>query len=195
MAMATVVILGLSVLVMITRYYATADRSRPLYLLIADPFGFLAAFSQWFTVEGWRVSDFFAGHRTFERLFALFGSQLERAHTVDVGFTTSNIFTMFRGMIEDFGTLGALAGCFLGGVVGGVSHRQVIQGKQGAVPILIVVYATILVSLSYSIFFYTTVTLAIALLFACFILVWLLRIENPGAVRTGTSVLDAEAVT
>jgi oligosaccharide repeat unit polymerase len=56
---------------------------------------------------------------------------------------TSNIYTGFRPLIQDFTIPGALAILAMVGAVGGVGFRLVAAGKWSALPLLLVAYVTI----------------------------------------------------
>ena len=57
---------------------------------------------------------------------------------------TSNIYTGFRPLIEDFTMPGAIAILGVLGFVGGASYRAVARGNWGAVPVLAAAYMTML---------------------------------------------------
>lgn len=57
---------------------------------------------------------------------------------------TSNIFTGFRPLIQDFTIPGALTILALLGLVGGVAYRLVAIGRWEAVPVLVGAYVTIM---------------------------------------------------
>jgi oligosaccharide repeat unit polymerase len=56
---------------------------------------------------------------------------------------TSNVYTGFRPLIQDFTMPGALAVLALLGVIGGVGFRKVAVGQSSALPLLIIAYVTI----------------------------------------------------
>jgi hypothetical protein len=56
---------------------------------------------------------------------------------------TSNVYTGFRPLIQDFTIPGALAMLALVGMVGGIGFRQVAAGRASAIPLLIIAYVTI----------------------------------------------------
>lgn len=116
--------------------------------MVNAAFGHMAVLSQWL-VEYW-ASPFSPtlgtvtlsgplemlgyGHRIpglFENLVDL------------VAGDTSNIYTGFRPLIQDFTIPGALAILALLGMVGGVGFRLVAGGRLSALPLLIVAYVTI----------------------------------------------------
>jgi oligosaccharide repeat unit polymerase len=163
---AALVLMGLSLATMLTRY-AVADSDRPLYLLIADPFSFFAAFAMWFQEGGLRGSDLLGGYRNFESILELVGLRAGRASVlledwpaIDVGFTSSNVYTLFRFLIEDFGTGGALVWLGVFGVVSTRAFRATLAGTRLALPFLVLSYAVIFTSFSMSLTYYTTVVAA-----------------------------------
>jgi len=93
-------------------------------------FGHLYAFSDWFshylgarTELNYSDSFFSYGNYTFQSIFDLFGSQkifpagvYEEYFSYQEMFTT-NIYTIFRGLIYDFGSVGTLLFMFLLGLV------------------------------------------------------------------------------
>jgi oligosaccharide repeat unit polymerase len=118
--------------------------------LFSSAFGHMTAFSQWLG-DYWSHSDYSPtlGGYTFsgplemlhiqKRLPGIFVDLVELA----VG-ETSNVFTGFRFLIQDFTIPGALALLGLVGFVGGVSFRMITSGRWAAVPILMGTYATIM---------------------------------------------------
>ncbi len=167
---AVLIILGLSLLAMIVRYQATPDRNRPLMILISDPFSFIAAFAIWLQDQGWKLSGFMLGYRTFLRFFQVFGVDIAWPPAIDVGFSSSNIYTVHRGLIEDFGTFGALLFLFALGGLGGWAYHRAARGEIAAIPWLTLVLAFTLIGFSFSLFAYTTPTLGVLLFFGYFVL-------------------------
>ncbi|MEX0691031.1 MAG: O-antigen polymerase [Gemmatimonadales bacterium] len=158
-----IVLFGLSLLAMIVRYAETSSAGRPIMLLVSDPFGFIAAFGIWLQEEGLRTQQFLGGYRTFVRFFQFFGVPAEWPPEIDVGFNRSNIYTVFRGLIEDFGTVGAMVWLGGFGAIARLAFRGVIAGRRWAMPILVGVYAFILIGFSFSMFAYTIPSVAYAL--------------------------------
>lgn len=162
MLTAGLAVFGISILAMIARYGAGSGPS--LATMVNDPFGFVTAFAYWVQDGGiWQSSDLYWGQRTFERLLGFFVTTPERPGAIDVGFTTSNIYTIYRSLVEDFGPVGALLALAALGGVGQWAFRRAAAGRIGAVAILAVVYATMFVSFSLSVFMYTSTTVAILL--------------------------------
>ena len=97
--------------------------------------------------------------------------RIEWAPAIDVGFSSSNIFTVFRGLIEDFGIVGALVWLFGFGAVGGMAYQRVLEGLRGFLPLLTLAFAFTFVSVSFSLFAYAAPTLAIFFFFTYFLAV------------------------
>jgi oligosaccharide repeat unit polymerase len=119
-----------------------------LLKLISGAFGHMTVFSQWLA-EYWNQpfeptlgSVTFAGPLEMlgfsQRIPGLFASLIELV----VG-ETSNIYTAFRPLIQDFGIPGALAILTLLGAVGGIGFRMIASGRWSGLPLLLVAYVTI----------------------------------------------------
>jgi oligosaccharide repeat unit polymerase len=117
--------------------------------LVTSAFGHMTVFSQWLT-EYWNQpfspslgKVTFAGPLEMlgysQRIPGLFDSLVDL-----VAGDTSNIFTAFRPLIQDFTIPGALAVLALMGFVGGVGFRMVAAGKWSGAPLLLVAYVTTL---------------------------------------------------
>lgn len=117
--------------------------------LISAAFGHMAVFSQWLS-QYWNQPFAptlgvytFAGPREMlgiqQRVPGIFDNVVELL----VG-ETSNIFTGFRPLIEDFTMPGALLVLALLGLLAGIAFRLVAGGHWGAVPVLVGAYMTIL---------------------------------------------------
>jgi len=192
-AVAVVVLLGVSVATMIVRY-AFAESSRSIYLMIADPFSFFAAFAFWFPEGGMRFSDLLMGYRNWENISLLLGIRVGDASEIivdwptrDVGFTTSNIYTLFRFLIEDYGTVGALVWLGGFGAISARAFRAAVSGSRAAIPVATFSYAFIFTSFSMSLTYYTTVVAA-GVCFAAYFMSLELR-NVPFSQRTSASPL------
>jgi hypothetical protein len=86
---------------------------------------------------------------------------------------TSNIYTGFRPLIQDFTMPGALAILALVGFVGGTGFRLVAAGSWSAVPLLLVAYVTILWTPVTWFWIYNSLTATVA---AIGVMVWFIRI-------------------
>jgi oligosaccharide repeat unit polymerase len=160
---ASVAVFGISILAMIIRYRA-GGAGPSLTTMVSDPFGFVTAFAYWVRDGGiWQGEGLLWGQRTFERILGLFMSTPERPGAIDVGFTTSNIFTIYRGLVEDFGPLGTVLALVGLGAAGQLSFRKAAAGNHLAIAVLATIYASMFVSFSLSIFMYASTTAAIGL--------------------------------
>ncbi len=116
--------------------------------LVTSAFGHMTVFSQW--LAEYTMTDFnpslgkitFAGPLEMlglsQRIPGLFDSIIDL-----VAGETSNIFTGFRPLIQDFGIPAALLILGLVGFVGGLGFRLVAAGRWSAVPLLLIAYVTI----------------------------------------------------
>lgn len=97
------------------------------------PFGSLPSFSMWWeSWSGWVETPF--GYYTFTGVL----DNLGIAERVKGGFDEyvtlaagerGNVYTIFRGLIMDFGFVGAGAFCFLMGAIGGVAYKGMRRGR------------------------------------------------------------------
>lgn len=97
------------------------------------PFGSLAGFSIWFDNSGLH-SEAVGGYYTFVGIFDLLGIQSRSlglyTEYVNLGDgALGNIYTIFRGSIEDFTVLGAVLFYFILGFLGGYSYSKCRQGR------------------------------------------------------------------
>ena len=86
---------------------------------------------------------------------------------------TSNIYTGFRPLIEDFTIPGALVVLALLGFVGGLGFRNVAAGKWSGLPLLLIAYLTTLWTPITWFWIYNSLT---ATVFTLALLVWLIRL-------------------
>ncbi len=153
-------------------------------LLIAA-FGHMTVFSQWLTEY---MREPFApslGKVTFAGPLELVGfSQripglFESVVNLIMG-DTSNIYTGFRPLIQDFTIPGALAILAVLGFVGGMGFRLVAAGEWSAVPLLLIAYVTILWTPITWFWIYNSLT---ATVFAVALMVFFIRLwrgASPG---------------
>jgi oligosaccharide repeat unit polymerase len=166
---AAVAMIGLSGLAQALRSNEQAGHLN-WFLIFVDPFGFLAAFGIWYDAHGLQVQGFYYGARTFRRVVELIGISQPLAPAIQVGFTSSNIFTVFRDLIEDFGHFGALLFLFVYGCVGYLAFSRVAAGRLRYLPLAGIVFAFALTSPAISIFLYTVTSVAV-LIFAIYFVV------------------------
>ncbi len=117
--------------------------------LVTAAFGHMTVFSQWLG-EYWNAPfSPTVGEVTLAGPREMLGIQTRipgvYESVVDlVAGETSNIFTGFRPLIQDFTMPGALAILVLLGFIGGLAYRMVTAGQWAAVPILVAAYMTII---------------------------------------------------
>jgi oligosaccharide repeat unit polymerase len=162
-------LLGVSLGAQAVRYTARTEHL-DWFRMFADPFGFLAAFGIWFDQHGVRFTDLYFGARSLRRLVEPLGISQPLAPAIEVGFVSSNIYTVFRDLIEDFGSVGALLLLFAYGWVGSVANAHVAAGRLGWVPVLTFVFVLGLTSFAISIFLYTVTAGAVGLFLLYFVL-------------------------
>ena len=116
--------------------------------LVTAAFGQMSVFSHW--LNDYRAQQFAPtlGAYTFAGPLELlgYGKRIPGIFENLVEFAiseTSNVYTGFRPLIEDFTIPGALAILGLVGVAGGAGFRLVAAGSWSAVPLLILAYMTI----------------------------------------------------
>lgn len=151
---------GVSVGTMVWRYslyYDTLNWQK----MLGDGVSFVAAFGIWFKDHQVQVSDFLWGGRLLRKLVAPLGIDIPIALEINVGFTSSNIFTILRDLIEDFGTVGALLFLFLYGMAGRTIFSRLTRGQVRSLGALTLVYAFALTGIAFSIFSYTVTGAAI----------------------------------
>ncbi len=116
--------------------------------LLTSAFGHMTVFSQWLTTYVQHPFNPTLGSVTFAGPLEMLGYQQRIPGLFDtvidlVAGESSNIYTAFRPLIQDFGIPGALAILTLLGYVGGVGFRQVAAGRWSGVPLLLACYVTI----------------------------------------------------
>jgi len=155
---------GVSVATMVWRY-SLGTGGLNWQAMLGDGVAFVGAFGIWFKDHVGQASDFLWGGRLLRKVVAPLGLNYPIAPAIDVGFTSSNVFTVLRDLIEDFGTIGSLLFLFAYGFVGRLVFARVARGGVRSVGALTLVYAFALTSVAFSIFSYTVTTVAVV----CFI--------------------------
>lgn len=162
---AAATIIGMSLVVLSLRYGDEEVATASLLLVAAtDIFSFLPSFAILLDRGSFSFSDLTYGDRTFGRIFefARLGTEDHYIYdAVDVDYTSSNVYTVFQGLIDDFGHIGALVMALIFGCIAGYSYRLVLKGRLPAVPFLTAAYAAVMISFSFSLFTYTSTTLAL----------------------------------
>jgi oligosaccharide repeat unit polymerase len=151
------------------RYYYLAN-DRDIQRNLSDSFVFVRAFCVWFRAEGLADRELLWGFRTFWKAYEYLGVQEHPESSIFVEESSSNIFTAFRGLLEDFGPLGSCLVMFVLGFVGSIGYRNVVAGRASSLPVLIFVFAYGLLSTSFSLFTYNAPNVAMALFCVYFLM-------------------------
>ncbi|MDB4915698.1 MAG: hypothetical protein JWM95_3342 [Gemmatimonadetes bacterium] len=162
-----VLIVGLSTLSQVLRYSA-GTRALDWQRMLADPFAFVAAFGIWFNHDGMKFTDLYYGARLFRRFSEILGVVSEIQPAISVGFTDSNIYTVYRDLIEDFNPVGSTVFLFLMGLFGRLTFAAALSGRTRALPWLTLLYAFALTSFSSGLLSYTVPTAALLLFIGSF---------------------------
>ncbi|MFD1772530.1 O-antigen polymerase [Paenibacillus rhizophilus] len=98
-------------------------------------FGSVFAFDYWFNSTD--TTQLYFGARTFNAVTNILGTFAREQGVYKLfyseGFYNTNVYTVFRGIIEDFGKIGGLIFMYTSGVIAGYSHRNILSNKPSAV--------------------------------------------------------------
>jgi oligosaccharide repeat unit polymerase len=116
--------------------------------LITAALGHMTVFSQWLTQYWNGPFEPSLGSFTFSGPLEMLGVGKRLPGLYDslvdlVAGETSNIYTAFRPLIQDYTIPGALAALALIGFIGGVGFRLVAGGRWSGAPLLLIAYVTI----------------------------------------------------
>lgn len=134
----------------------------------ASTFGSPAAFSRWLEY-GWQHDQPAWGAFTFAGLFDWLGirqrvqglySEVVYLSAAQIQTESSNIYTAFRSLIEDFTLPGAMIIVAITGCVASFAYRRVFAGESAWLPILVLFYAFVLHSFITSFLTYNSLLLA-----------------------------------
>jgi oligosaccharide repeat unit polymerase len=132
-------------------------------------FGYLSTFSEWNREGSTEVSW---GFYSFAGLFDMFGLRPREIGvyltSINLGGSDTNIYTAFRGLIEDFSYPGALLVLFAVGFGSGYAYRRSVGGSHRWVVALAGFYAVCIWSHICSLFVYNGLVLAWLCAFAAF---------------------------
>ncbi len=136
-------------------------------------FGSLAAFTTWFNFQ--ESIGLTLGAYTFPGPFDFLGLAEREGgvYIIPIYFESggsTNIYTLFRGLIEDFSLPGAIVLSFFAGLITSISYRKCGNGHIRWILPLSIFYALTLLSQFYSIFTHNSVILAWVVAFFVFIL-------------------------
>jgi oligosaccharide repeat unit polymerase len=146
--------------------------------MLTAAFGHMTVFSKWLAEYWNQQTDPSLGAIVFAGPLEMLGighripGVFENVVDLVVG-ETSNIYTGFRPLIEDFTIPGALVVLAIVGFVGGVGFRRVAMGKWSGLPLLLITYYTTMASPIAWIWIYNSLT---ATLVAVAVLVVLVRL-------------------
>jgi len=148
-----------------------------LVKLVTAAFGHMTVFSQWLAEYTSQPLDPGFGQVTFAGPLELFGYQQRIpgifSNVIElIAGESSNVYTAFRPLIQDFSIPGALVVLALVGFAGGTGFRLVAAGNWSALPLLIGAYYTIVLSPITWFWIYNSLT---ATLFAVGLLAWFIR--------------------
>lgn len=120
-----------------------------LVKLVTTAFGHMTVFSQWLAEYTSQPLNPSLGKVTLAGPLEMLGYQQRIpgifSNVIDlIAGESSNIYTAFRPLIQDFSIPGALAVLAALGFIGGLGFRQVAAGHWSAVPLLIGTYTTIM---------------------------------------------------
>jgi oligosaccharide repeat unit polymerase len=133
-------------------------------------FGHATVFGQWFDAGGAGAASPTWGAFTFAALYDVLGLGQRRpglfaeSVVLSTGDET-NLYTLFRPLIDDFTPLGALLALLALGAVGGLAFRAALRGRLEAVPVLAGFYATTLYGFVTSIWIYNSTMAAFVIFF------------------------------
>ncbi len=163
--------------------------------LVTAAFGHMSVFSTWLNQYWTQSFTPTLGSFTFAGPLEMLGLHQRAPGLFDnvvelVAGETSNIFTGFRPLIEDFSMPGALAILAILGATSGAAFRSVAAGNAGAVPVLIAAYMTILWTPITWFWVYNSLTATIVVIGLIILTIRLLRGTNRSAPsRVETSVV------
>lgn len=125
-------------------------------------FGSVHAFSYWFE-NVWPATDPTWGAHTFNRIyFYLFGTPEITPDAVWLGRTareSTNIFTVFQAVLQDFRLVGSQVFFLIIGLVSGRAFRGVVRGYVIHIPVLALFYSFTIIGYLASIFAWNNVLL------------------------------------
>lgn len=105
-------------------------------------FGHMQAFDLWFSNYG-LSNEYTYGEYTFLGIFSSLGIAIRKQGVYDfIGGASSNIFTVFRGIIQDYGIMGGLLFMIILGLIGGHSFHNVLNINKSSVANKVILAAT-----------------------------------------------------
>ena len=161
-----------------------------LLKLVTAALGHMSVFSTWLA-EYWQ-DPFeptlgiytFAGPRELLGMARRIPGVFENVVDLVAG-ESSNVFTGFRPLIEDFGMVGALVILTLLGFVAGLGFRNVARGNWSGAPILIAAYMTIIWTPITWFWIYNSLTMTVI---ATALFVWFIRAWRRGRTHAQATI-------
>ena len=162
-ATAATLVFALSVLTQLVRYGGAEHVG--WRAILADAFSYPVAFSIWISDHPFTAANMTAGARAFAKVTGVLGLSVDPLPAIPVGFTSSNIYTVFRDLVEDFGSIGMLVLLACAGRIAQAAFDATSRGSLVAAAVLVVAYASVFSTAAVSIFFYAAPTLALLVFF------------------------------
>jgi len=174
-------VIAMYVALSVVRGHTYADVSEGTTSVRSNLLGYLAVFDDW--AQRRAPGDMTLGGYTLAGVLELSGA---KARTPAMDYEEiqlqsgiwSNIYTAWRGLLQDFSLPGATVLCFIAGVVAGRAYTRVGSGQTSGIGTLAGYYAFLLWSPIVSIFNYNAVLLALLVARLAF------RIPNNGQGRS-----------
>ncbi|MDT8903865.1 O-antigen polymerase [Anaeroselena agilis] len=135
--------------------------------------GHIVAFSHWFPTYIQSISEGYGwGRYTFAGIFNFLGYSVRTPAESVVLFpgpyNLSNVYTVFRPLILDFGLFGSLLVFYLAGFLGEYSYSRLKMGQLRWMPVLSIFYWVTMWNFNSSIFNYNSILLASFIFFGYF---------------------------
>ena len=155
---------GMYVTLGVVRGHIYEDISGASIMVRSNLWGYLAVFDHW--VDDVNSHELTWGEYTIAGAFDLTGlkareTALGYEHTTLDSGLTSNVYTAFRGLIQDFSFAGSVVLCLLAGMFAGRAYTKLCEGQATGIGTLSGYYAFLLWSPIVSIFNYNGAVLAI----------------------------------
>ncbi|MGD0402203.1 MAG: O-antigen polymerase [Candidatus Acidiferrales bacterium] len=166
---ATLLIISIAAIAMFVGLYAVRgyefnDASEATVKIAADILAYLAVFDSY--ANGHEPQPLGYGAYTLGGVFEFLGLK-DRARNVNWEIVelesgvTSNIYTAFRGLIDDFSFVGAMFLCLMAGAFVGRAYSRLCSGRISLLWVLTAYYAWVVFSPIVSAFYYNSVPLAL----------------------------------
>jgi len=151
-------------------------------------FGNISGFSRWFDNVDLNNTDFNGGKYLFAGIFDFLGISSRNIglfteyYCINDQNEFTNIFGIFRVLIEDFTIFGIYPLLFLAGILSNIIYKSVLNGKILFIPLLVMFYAFTLWSFITNIFAYNTTIIAC---FIYFFIILHVKLTSKPATKQG----------